>query len=128
MLKFCRQSGTFDSGVTAMKLLLFDHNLSPKLLSRLADVYPGSAHVEALGLATADDRTVWEYARRYDYMIVTKDADFSELLLLYGFPPKIIWLRRGNCSTRDIEALLRNRFEAIETLSDDPNTGVLTLY
>ena len=111
-----------------MKLLLFDHNLSPKLLSRLADVYPSSAHVEALGLATADDRTVWEYARRYDYMIATKDADFSELLLLYGFPPKIIWLRRGNCSTRDIEAMLRNSFEAIETLSDDPNTGILTLY
>jgi predicted nuclease of predicted toxin-antitoxin system len=111
-----------------MKLLLFDHNLSPKLLNRLADMYPGSAHVELLGLATADDRTVWDYARQHGYMIVTKDADFSELLLLYSFPPKIIWLRRGNCSTNNIEVMLRNGFEAIETLSDDPNTGILTLF
>ena len=49
-------------------------------------------------------------------------------LLLYSFPPKIIWLRRGNCSTNDIEVMLRNGFEAIETLSDDPNTGILTLF
>lgn len=111
-----------------MKSLLFDHNLSPKLLYRLASLYPGSSHVSLVGLDTADDRTVWEYARRHDYIIVTKDADYSELLLLYGFPPKIIWIRRGNCSTSTIEMLLRNNFEAIETMSDDPGTGVITLF
>ena len=111
-----------------MKSLLFDHNLSPKLLHQLADLYPGSGHVFLIGLDTADDRTVWEYARRHDYIIVTRDADYSELLLLYGFPPKIIWIRRGNCYTSTIEALLRDNFEAIETMSDDPNTGVITLF
>lgn len=111
-----------------MKALLFDHNLSPKLVQRLIDLYPGSIHVQALGLAAAQDRAVWEYARLHDLILVTKDADFSELLLLQGFPPKIIWIRRGNCSTQTIETLLRDNFEAIEMMSDDPNTGVITLF
>ena len=111
-----------------MKLLLFDHNLSPKLIQRLADLYPNAEHVYLLGLDKANDRMVWEYARNHDYIIITKDVDYGELLLLYGFPPKIIWIRRGNCSTHSIEALLRDNFEAIETMSDDPNTGIITLF
>jgi predicted nuclease of predicted toxin-antitoxin system len=111
-----------------MKPLLLDHNLSPKLIQRLAMLYPGSTHVYLVGLDRADDRTVWEYARHYDYTLVTKDADFSELQLLYGFPPKIVWIRRGNCSTQTIELLLRENFEAIETMGDDSNTGVITLF
>jgi predicted nuclease of predicted toxin-antitoxin system len=111
-----------------MKPLLFDHNLSPKLIQRLADLYPDAKHVYLLGLNTVTDRMVWEYARNHDYIIVTKDVDFSELLLLYNFPPKIIWIRRGNCSTHTIEELLRTHFEAIETMSDDPHTGIITLF
>lgn len=110
-----------------MKLLLFDQNLSPLLVDHLADLHAGSAHVSTLGLGTALDRTVWEYARQHDYIIVTKDADFGELSLLLGFPPKVVWIRRGNCSTRDIEALLRKNHNAIAALSDDPDTGTLTL-
>lgn len=74
-----------------MKLLLFDENLSPRLVDRLADIYPGSAHVSNVELDNAFDRAVWEYARQNDFMIVTKDADFSEMSLVSGFPPKIIW-------------------------------------
>ena len=111
-----------------MKQLLFDHNLSPRLVKRLADVYPNSVHVSTLGLSEADDRTVWEYARQHDCMIVTKDVNFGELLLVYGYPPKILWIRRGNCSTSDIEALLRDGLEAIELLSNDDGAGILTLY
>jgi predicted nuclease of predicted toxin-antitoxin system len=111
-----------------MKLLLLDQNLSPRLVDRLADLYPGSVHVSTVGLGTASDRMVWEFARQNDYMITTKDADFSELGLLLGFPPKVIWIRRGNASTHVIETLLRDNFDAIATLSDDPDTGVLTLF
>ena len=60
--------------------------------------------------------------------MVTKDADFSELGLLRGFPPKVIWIRRGNCSTAEIETLLRESFDAIKALSEDPNTGILMLF
>ena len=111
-----------------MKPLLFDHNLSPRLVKRLADVYPNSVHVSEIGLSEADDRTVWEYARQHDCTIVTKDVDFGELLLLNGYPPKILWIRRGNCSTSDIERLLRDAIDAIGSLGDDPGAGILTLY
>ena len=111
-----------------MKLLLFDQNLSPSLVNLLADIYPGSVHVDRMGLPTAPDREVWDYARQHDYIVVTKDADFSELSLLLGFPPKVIWIRRGNCSTRDIERLLRENYGAIAVLSDTPNSGIISLF
>jgi len=69
-----------------MKLLLLDQNLSPRLVDRLADIYPGSVHVSTVGLGAASDRIVWDFARQNDYVITTKDADFSELGLLLGFP------------------------------------------
>lgn len=111
-----------------MKLLLFDQNLSPRLVERLADVYPDSVHVFSLGLGDAMDIEIWEYARSHDYMIVTKDADFSEFGIIKGFPPKIIWIRRGNCSTKDIEIILRENYPAISQLSGDGETGILTLF
>lgn len=111
-----------------MKLLLFDENLSPTLVNRLADVYPNSVHVSSIGLEKALDKAVWEYARQNDYMIITKDADFSELSLLLDFPPKIIWIRRGNCSTNDIENILRESYGTIVALSEDSKIGILTLF
>jgi predicted nuclease of predicted toxin-antitoxin system len=111
-----------------MKRLLFDENLSPRLVNWLADIYPGSAHVSSIEMGNALDKVVWEYARQNDLMVVTKDADFSEMSLVSGFPPKIIWIRRGNCSTRDIETVLRESYTAIVALSDDPALGILTLF
>ncbi len=111
-----------------MKLLLFDQNLSPRLVDRLADVYPNSVHVFSLGLGDAMDIGIWQYAHDHDYMIVTKDADFSEFGIMKGFPPKIIWIRRGNCSTQDIEMILRENFFAISDLSEGQKAGILTLF
>jgi predicted nuclease of predicted toxin-antitoxin system len=68
--------------------LLFDHNLPPLLVSRLADLFPHSQHVFALGLDRASDWEIRDYARQSGYFIVTKDADFSDLCVLLGFPPK----------------------------------------
>lgn len=111
-----------------MKPLLFDQNLSPRLIRRLADIYPDAVHVARLGLDSADDKDVWAYARLHDYIIVTKDADFGEFSVVWGFPPQIIWIRRGNCSTNDIESILRRNFEIINEFSGEESTGVLTLY
>lgn len=107
--------------------LLFDHNLSYKLIDCLSDLYPGSNHVYKLGLDKADDTDVWEYARANDFLIVTKDADFSDLCLLRGFPPKVVWIKRGNCKTADIEEILRNHYVEVETLINDQVIGILTL-
>jgi predicted nuclease of predicted toxin-antitoxin system len=108
--------------------LLFDQNLSPRLCDRLADLFPGSAHVDSLGLGTADDRIVWDYARKNEYTVVTKDSDFSEIIVLLGFPPKVIWIHRGNCSTRVIEQILRDNYGAIRQLEANEETGILTLF
>ena len=83
--------------------LLFDHNLSYKLVGRLADLFPDSEHVRNVNLHEADDRTVWEYARANGFAIVSKDEDFHQLSFLYGAPPKVVWVRLGNCTTADIE-------------------------
>ena len=87
--------------------LLFDHNLSYKLVGRLADLFPDSEHVRNVNLQEADDRTVWEYARAHGFAIVSKDEDFHQLSFLYGAPPKVVWVRLGNCATTDIEQALR---------------------
>lgn len=111
-----------------MKLLLFDQNISPRLVNQLSDLYPESIHVSMIGLGKALDIEIWQYAYDHDYMIVTKDADFSELGLIKGFPPKIIWIRRGNCSTQTLEMILRENYDVINALSNDPETGILTLF
>lgn len=111
-----------------MKLLLFDQNISPKLVERLEDIYPHSVHVFNLDMADAMDLEIWEYAREHDFIIVTKDADFSEIGVVKGFPPKVIWIRRGNCSTQDIEDILRVNFEGVKNLSEDKDTGILILF
>ena len=89
-----------------MKLLL-DENLSPRLCEALADVFVGSVHVRQVGLKSADDPEVWAYASEHGFAVVTKDADFRQRSFLLGLPPKVRWVRLGNCSTRAVESLLR---------------------
>lgn len=108
--------------------LLFDQNLSPYLVDILADLFPGSDHVFLLGLDTADDPTVRKYAAENDFVVVTKDADYGELFSLLGGPPQVVWIRRGNCSTKTVEAIIRDHAADIERLHSHPSAGVLTLY
>jgi predicted nuclease of predicted toxin-antitoxin system len=72
--------------------LLFDQNLSPKLVTRLANLFPDSSHVHSVGLDCADDDTVWKHARLNGFAFVTKDEDYNNLSVLRGSPPKVIWL------------------------------------
>jgi predicted nuclease of predicted toxin-antitoxin system len=107
--------------------LFFDHNLSPRLVARLADVYPNASHVAFVGLERASDSAVWAYAQTNDYIIVTKDSDFSDISVLRGFPPKVIWLQLGNCTTSDLETALRRHHTAIQDFAADPMLGMLII-
>ncbi|MGO8754438.1 MAG: DUF5615 family PIN-like protein [Gallionellaceae bacterium] len=107
--------------------LLFDENLAPSLVLGLADIFPQSEHVARIGLGAATDREVWEYAGEHNYILVSKDSDFHELSLLYGAPPKIVWIRHGNCTTKQIEFILRNKLEDIRTLVDNPESTYLVI-
>ncbi len=107
--------------------LLFDENLSPKLPNRLRDLFPNSLHVRDVGMKATTDSVVWDYAQDNDFMIVSKDADMHDLSLILGNPPKVIWLRLGNCSTRQVENLLRQNFKAIKLFYDDESLSLLAL-
>jgi predicted nuclease of predicted toxin-antitoxin system len=107
--------------------LLFDENLSPKLVVRLADLFPDSLHVRDVGLQAASDPTVWEYARDADLVIVSKDADMHQRSFLFGAPPKVVWVRLGNCSTTDVENLLRDHVNALNIFISDEFASFLSL-
>jgi predicted nuclease of predicted toxin-antitoxin system len=95
--------------------LLFDENLSPRLVLSLSDIYPGSAHLRDCGLRGASDLEVWQYARENGFAIVSKDSDFSQRSFLLGSPPKVIWLRIGNCTTMRAEFMLRNAAPRVQS-------------
>ena len=111
-----------------MKALLLDQNISPRLVEQLADIYPDAVHVSRLGMGSVMDIEIWRYAHDHDFIIFTKDADFSELGMIMGFQPKVIWIRRGNCSTQDVETILRENYSALRALSEDSEIGILTLF
>ena len=91
-----------------MKLLL-DENLPRRIVPFIQDSYPGSTQVALIGLERVDDRLIRQYAIDNDYIITTKDADFYEMSLIHGQPPKIVWLKMGNQSkTATIKTLLDN--------------------
>jgi predicted nuclease of predicted toxin-antitoxin system len=107
--------------------LLFDENLSPKLPKRLADLFPNSLHVRDVDMKATIDPIVWDYAKENDLMIASKDADMHDLSLVLGKPPKVIWLRLGNCSTLQVENLLRQNSDAIKLFHEDENLSLLAL-
>jgi predicted nuclease of predicted toxin-antitoxin system len=107
--------------------LLFDENLSHTLLRRVDNIFPDSLHVRDVGLKAADDPLVWDYATDKDFIVVSKDADMHDLSLVLGNPPKVVWLRLGNCSTSDVENLLRRNFDVIKVFSEDESVSLLAL-
>lgn len=107
--------------------LLFDQNLSPDLVHRLAEVFPQSSHVRTLGLASANDSQVWSRAGNEGFAIVSKDADFRQRAFLLGPPPKVISVGLGNCTTTQVETLLRSHSEAIRSFLADPNAALLQI-
>jgi predicted nuclease of predicted toxin-antitoxin system len=107
--------------------LLLDENLSPVLARSLADLFPGSAHVRDLSLAAADDESIWGRAAADGFVIVTKDDDFRQRSFLRGAPPKVVWLRLGNCRTAEIENAIRLWAPEIREFADDAITSLLVL-
>ena len=107
--------------------LLFDENLSHKLVRLLADLFPDSIHVREVGLKAADDPIVWEYAKNNGLMIVSKDSDMHQRSFVFGYPPKVVWVRLGNCSTSDVEQLLRQHFTIIKAFYEDDYASFLSL-
>lgn len=108
-------------------MLLIDNNLSTRLVSVLRGNYPGIQHVADVGLDDEDDFIVWEFAKSNRLNIVSKDADFNNLQQMEGFPPKIIWIRSGNCSTKYVKDLLLDNEAEIKSFLLSEEIGLLEI-
>ena len=94
--------------------MLFDQNISFRITSKLVDIFPKCKHVSDCGLMNSEDSDIWNYARKNNYTIVTFDSDFYDISLINGHPPKIIWIRTGNLTTKEIAKLIAYNKETID--------------
>ncbi len=95
------------------------------MLPALEPLFPGSSQVALLGLAEAHDSAIWFHAQREGFAIITKDADFVELSLLRGFPPKVVLINLGNVSNTAIVARLLAAEPAMRDFLENSTEGVL---
>jgi len=108
-------------------MLLFDQNISPRLTKVRSDIIPGSLHVREIGLQSADDANIWDYAADHGFVIASKDSDFHQRSFLFGHPQKTVWIRRGNCPTSEIEAILRKHYSDLQEFERDEQGSFLAL-
>ena len=101
--------------------LLFDQNISFRIIKRLQSYFPDCLHVSDCNLSNKSDSRIWEYAKNKDLAIVTFDSDFFDISIVNGHPPKIIWIRAGNLSTDEISDLLISNKATIEKFLHDPD-------
>jgi len=110
-----------------MKLLL-DANISWKLVNILIPIFGECTHVDLVGLKVpAKDRHIWNYALENEYIIITKDTDFLDLLELKGFPPKVVLIKTGNNSSKILADIIINAKSKIEDLENN-EYGLLEIY
>ena len=107
---------------------IFDANLSPKLVNRLSDLFPGSVHLFDLPYPRdVDDNVIWSHARDNGFGIVTADGDdFPRLVKMFGFPPRVLLLESWRYPTRIAESLIRSNAIRITRFMNG-DTGLLIL-
>lgn len=108
-------------------MLLLDANLSPRLVPRLASLFPRLAHVREFGLEHAADSIIWQWSNDHGYDVVSADADFVALCVAKGAPPKVIHLERCDARLREIENSLRANAIRINSFLADPDASVLAI-
>ncbi len=105
--------------------LLFDQNISFRIVKEVLPIFPGSKQLREAGLEGKQDREIWKWAKSNGFSIATFDSDFVDLSLMYGYPPKVIWLRLGNSSTSRIaKEFLEKEYEIKDFLKNE-NEGIL---
>jgi len=107
--------------------LLFDQNISFRLINKLNDIYPDSGQVTSLNLVDSSDIDIWKYAKDNEYTVVTFDSDFYDLSLVWGHPPKIIWIRSSNQTTQEVEKIVRAHSDNIREFVSSPDLACLEI-
>ena len=108
--------------------LLFDQNISFRVLRLLPASFTVSIHVRSVGLNNRDDVEIWQFAKENDFTIVTFDADFFDISILRGYPPKIVWLRSGNLTTSEIAERVILNYSTIASFIDSPDQSCIEIY
>jgi predicted nuclease of predicted toxin-antitoxin system len=98
--------------------LLFDQNISFRVIKKLKSYFPGCLHISDCKLSGSEDSDIWKYAKNNDFVIVTFDSDFYDISLINGYPPKIIWIRSGNLTTNEIVELMIDNQKTIKAILD----------
>ncbi len=107
--------------------LLFDENVSLKLVNLVIKEFPESNHIDFLKMQGTTDSNIWEYAKTENYIIVSKDNDFRQRSFLFGFPPKVIWLSVGNGRTKVLANLILKNSKQIITFANSSTEGLFVL-
>jgi predicted nuclease of predicted toxin-antitoxin system len=107
--------------------LLLDQNISYRLVNKIISMFPETEQVKRLGLENKPDREIWDFAKKENYTIVTFDSDFYDMSLLLGHPPKVIWLKLGNTTTKNIESILIEKSDQIKAFLEDRELSCLEI-
>jgi predicted nuclease of predicted toxin-antitoxin system len=107
--------------------ILFDQNISFRIIPLIQDIFPKAKQVRQLDLENKSDKQIWEYAKQHDFIIVTFDSDFYDFSLVWGHPPKIIWIRTSNQTTQNIEKIIRKHCDAISDFQNDNDLACLEI-
>lgn len=94
--------------------LLFDQNISFRIISKINSIFPEAAQVRQLNIENYSDIEIWNFAKTNGYTVITFDADFFDISNIKGHPPKIIWLRFGNTTTNYLAGILNSKQEIIK--------------
>ncbi|CAM3994789.1 DUF5615 domain-containing protein [Flavobacterium antarcticum] len=111
--------------------LLFDQNISYRIEKQISSIFIDSKHVSNVGLSNTNDSDIWQFAKQNEYVIVTFDSDFYDISLLKGSPPKIIWIRGGNLTTKKITEIFEDKHLAIRDFienQDKKEIACLEIY
>jgi len=116
----------FRKGSLFLKLLV-DENLPPRLPVDLSDLFPGSEHVNQVGLSGAPDAAIWEHAKAGGFAFITKDKDFASLSVVLGAPPKVILVQTGNSSADVVIRIVRKNAIRLSEFDGDPSRSLLVV-
>lgn len=107
--------------------LLFDENLSYKLVHRLSDIFADSRHVKDVQLENENDLKIWEFAKSHNFAIVTKDSDFVDFINIKGYPPYLIWIRSNNVRVKEVEKIIRDNAIRILNSFEAQKIGIIQI-
>jgi predicted nuclease of predicted toxin-antitoxin system len=107
--------------------LLIDENLSRRLVATLEPRFPGTSHVEFVGLAGATDSAICDFASLHGFVVVTKDEDFDRLVAMRRFSPKLIRLVLGNVDNEKIAQALLGVADRIMLELEKSDLGIVEI-